>query len=519
MKKLLLISSIFLSLSINAQKLTPTISINQPGSADSFWGGYTFAYATSGTPLNGALMSFGGFGLNNYDCQLSSNYFQSQLAFRTRNGDAGVWNPWTNVVTVGTESTQNHLTKFGNGNDLTNSIIYDDGTNVGIGTVPDYKLTVNGNFKTINGNNEFSYNGAADIILKYADRGTGGRAIVHDTGNTLVLNYGSDFKGGTRIGNDVFFKDGGNSFIQSGRVGIGTNDPKQTLTVDTKQANSNAGVPAQSGTVQNGIMRLQVNGDSWGETMDFGMNVLPSYAWIQATNRGHLETNYNLALNPNGGNVGIGTTDPKTKLHVFVDTPLGDKAGNYSPLTRVQNPVIGNHFFVNDYLLREHDGADWFSASYLKGISIDGSFFEPTTLRSWIKQNPLAEKIEFGSSGTTYMSVGSKVGIGTDNPDELLTVNGTIHAKEVKVSLDGLADYVFHPTYKLMPLPEVEQYVKTNSHLPEIPSASEVAKNGMSIGEMQNKLLQKVEELTLYSIQQNKKIEALENRILELEEK
>jgi len=94
--------------------------------------------------------------------------------------------------------------------------------------------------------------------------------------------------------------------------------------------------------------------------------------------------------------------------------------------------------------------------------------------------------------------------------DELLTVNGTIHAKEVKVDLTGtLADFVFSPSYKLMPLHKVEEYVNANNHLPEIPSAAEVSKNGMNMGDMQNKLLQKVEELTLYVIEQQKQIEEL----------
>jgi len=114
-----------------------------------------------------------------------------------------------------------------------------------------------------------------------------------------------------------------------------------------------------------------------------------------------------------------------------------------------------------------------------------------------------------------------KIGIGTTTPDELLTVNGIIHAKEIKVDLTGaLADFVFDPSYNLMPLTEVEQFVKTNKHLPEIPSAAEVQTNGMNLGDMQNKLLQKIEELTLYVIEQQKllenqniKIEQLENRV------
>lgn len=109
------------------------------------------------------------------------------------------------------------------------------------------------------------------------------------------------------------------------------------------------------------------------------------------------------------------------------------------------------------------------------------------------------------------------VGIGTITPDALLTVNGTIHAKEVKVDLTGsLADYVFSPDYKLMPLSHVESFVKTNSHLPYMPSAEEVEENGLNMGEMQNKLLQKVEELTLYAIQQQKQIIELQKQVDEL---
>jgi len=105
-----------------------------------------------------------------------------------------------------------------------------------------------------------------------------------------------------------------------------------------------------------------------------------------------------------------------------------------------------------------------------------------------------------------------------------LEVPGTIHAKEVKVDLTGWSDFVFHPAYKLKPLTEVEHYIQTNGHLENIPSAEQVEKNGVSIGEMQAKLLEKVEELTLYVIEQNKKaviqnakIEALEEKIKKLE--
>ena len=112
---------------------------------------------------------------------------------------------------------------------------------------------------------------------------------------------------------------------------------------------------------------------------------------------------------------------------------------------------------------------------------------------------------------TSHLAVldNGNVGIGTTNPQNKLDVNGTIHAKEVKVDLNGWSDFVFSPSYKLKTLAEVENYIKTHGHLAEIPSATEVEKNGISLGDMQTKLLQKLEESTLYLIEQSKQIEAL----------
>ncbi len=110
------------------------------------------------------------------------------------------------------------------------------------------------------------------------------------------------------------------------------------------------------------------------------------------------------------------------------------------------------------------------------------------------------------------------IGIGTTSPDEKLTVNGTIHAKEVLIDLNGpLADYVFEPEFDLMSLDEVESYIESNKHLPNLPSAQEVKEKGLSMGEMQNKLLQKIEELTLYVIKQQKIISQQNQRLERLE--
>ena len=102
----------------------------------------------------------------------------------------------------------------------------------------------------------------------------------------------------------------------------------------------------------------------------------------------------------------------------------------------------------------------------------------------------------------------------------LLAIKGKMICEEVQVKLSAdWPDYVFARDYKLKPLSEVEFYVNKYKHLPEIPSAAEVEKDGFAVGEMNEKLLKKVEELTLYLIDQDKKIKELELRLTLAEKK
>jgi hypothetical protein len=99
------------------------------------------------------------------------------------------------------------------------------------------------------------------------------------------------------------------------------------------------------------------------------------------------------------------------------------------------------------------------------------------------------------------------IGVGTSNPLEKLSVNGKIRAHEIKVEMANWPDYVFMNTYKLPTLQETEKYIQEKGHLPAMPSAEEVRVNGVDLGEMNAKLLQKIEELTLYLIEMKKENE------------
>jgi len=124
-------------------------------------------------------------------------------------------------------------------------------------------------------------------------------------------------------------------------------------------------------------------------------------------------------------------------------------------------------------------------------------------------------------SGDNFFVIrhGGNVGIGTANPQAKLSVNGKVLAEEIEVIVDVPADYVFEDTYDLKSLEEVEEYISENGHLPKVPSAEVIKEQGWKVGEMSNKLLEKIEELTLYLIEINKELVELKKENLELKGK
>jgi hypothetical protein len=192
-----------------------------------------------------------------------------------------------------------------------------------------------------------------------------------------------------------------------------------------------------------------------------------------------------LSINPSGGYVGIGTTTPAFKLDV--------KNDNYNAIRAFGSSSNSIGIYVGNQIAGGHQ----------YGLLSSGG--GPAPVGSFVIFD------DQGSPNVRFViSPSGNVGIGTTNPTNKLEVNGTIRAKEVIVETTGWSDYVFAPGYKLAPLSEVEAHIASNGTLPGIPSAAEVAEKGVSVGDMQAKLLAKVEELTLHVIAQEKRIAQLE---------
>jgi hypothetical protein len=277
-----------------------------------------------------------------------------------------------------------------------------------------------------------------------------------------------------------------NIFPTSGNVGIGVTSPWAKLDVRTAGAGSNdqyalnlnnpssaayatVSITMGSSNESSALISQQRNGTGKGSALFFSTS----------DNAGTYQPRLWIS---DAGSVGIGTLAPQANLHISKAEPVSFLVENttdgYASLNLKGN---GKTWHLSKRLGREgdklslyfHNGTDY-SSSYLT-VTPDGN-----------------------------------IGIGTANPQEKLAVNGTICASKVRVSLTGCwADYVFDGNYRLRPLSEVEQFIIQNKHLPEVPSAVEVEKGGVDLGGNQATLLMKIEELTLYAIEQDKQIRKL----------
>ncbi|QKJ31064.1 hypothetical protein HQ865_15310 [Mucilaginibacter mali] len=319
----------------------------------------------------------------------------------------------------------------------------------------------------------------------------------------------------------------------NGHVAIGTGDGSDLLTVagNTRvvayAGNGFLGYDAATGGNHVFSLTRQSN--------DLALSALGGIGF--STLKTSPSASYSMFINTSG-DVGIGTTSPSTKLSIYDNSntlkmPRLIKDGYYDELGLYN--YSATDYYRTDLSFRRARGTaaspaasqsgDWLGSFSFWAANSGASFSNPsasivgivdgTPGSSYVPGKIVFQTSDGSATTTDRMTIknNGKVGIGTTTPDQLLSVNGTIHSKEVLVDLTGWPDFVFKPTYKLPALTEVKTYIDKNQHLPEIPSAQEIEQNGLNVGEMNKLLMKKVEELTLYLIEQNKRIEKLESQI------
>jgi hypothetical protein len=351
--------------------------------------------------------------------------------------------------TDGTFTSQGATNLRLNTNTTTRLTILNANGFVGIGTTPSEMLHVNGNILSA-GN--ISSSGSATSSQFAALTGN------FSSGGAANLSFLTNSTSRMTILNS------------SGFVGIGTT-PSEMLHV-------NGNVLSTGDITSNNFFSANGNFNSGGSSnLSFLTNGTSRFTILNAN-----------------GNIGIGTAAPEHKLHIAGDLLL-DNGGAPTIYTGTGSTELNRYVqFVNS--------AGLLSSSGLKagGILVSDTY-------------------SYANPSKNDLIVKGKVAIGTplsSNPNNYtLAVNGKIGAKDVQIERNSASwpDYVFAPSYQLPSLREVEQYIQKNQHLQDVPSAKEIEKNGHSVGDMDAILLKKVEELTLYIIEQQKQIDALKKLV------
>ncbi|MDQ0966812.1 hypothetical protein QFZ20_002215 [Flavobacterium sp. W4I14] len=286
-----------------------------------------------------------------------------------------------------------------------------------------------------------------------------------------------------------------NVFPPTGNVGVGTLDPAAKISFN----NVNDGADTPDGITWNNAAPLV-----YGIYRTPGTWVAPAYQQLKLSwdtgiilEPGSSYQNSYVDIKGGGlrvtsGNLGIGVVNPSSPLQV-------EGAPMQSWLVNLGNTGATGHKMYFGY--GNSTGTNY-------GLLVTGG-------------RNLAGQLDFAVENKFYVMGNGSVLIGKTtqaNSSYLLDVNGKARANEIVVNTTG-ADFVFEPDYKLTDLTELEKFVKTHKHLPEIPTAKQMIENGVNLGELNIKLLQKVEELTLHLIELSKKVEAQEAYIKTLNKK
>lgn len=298
----------------------------------------------------------------------------------------------------------------------------------------------------------------------------------------IILNPGSAY------GKSYVDVQGGGLRVSSGNVGIGTaSTPAYRLDVTGPGNDWKARFQGPDGYILVGPANPY-----WAHIYTdrpaflFNQNVYSSQGVFSSYNTADLALQTHgstrLLISNASGYVGIGTTTP-------------------SGLLEVKGPYSGDSQLVINST----------------GSNAELRFSDNGLPKGFVWYDKVSDVMAFGRgnfSNSIVVNSAGNVGVGTSNPTQKFTVNGIIYGKEIKVDLSVPGpDYVFEEDYRLLSLDDVEEFVKKNKHLPEVPAAKEMAANGIEVGEMNMILLKKIEELTLYIIQLQNKVEKQEQQI------
>nr|WP_121273832.1 hypothetical protein [Pedobacter schmidteae] len=266
-----------------------------------------------------------------------------------------------------------------------------------------------------------------------------------------------------------FFTNGGVRMMVGGdgNVGIGTTEPTTPLYVTGGGAMTSGWNKTATLKSTYPVLIFNSNDSKWGGLgYDFGSGL---NLWVNASSDDLSGTGNAPFHISNAGNISMGNGNAAFKLSVNGETSFTQLVHLTSNNQEIKFYRDGSTY---GYLWSSASGLHWGKGNNNNSITIDNN---------------------------------GNAGVGTTDPKGYkLAVNGNIRAHEIKVETANWPDYVFKSEYKLPTLQETEKHIKERGHLPGIPSVEEVKTNGIDLGEMNAKLLQKIEELTLHLIQQNK---------------
>lgn len=287
------------------------------------------------------------------------------------------------------------------------------------------------------------------------------------------------------------------------------------------QSRNDAGLQGDAGAVSgffdaNIPVNFPTAADSWWHLLDvrhsnpsnnyamqFAGSFFDQQLYFRKTN-GSASRPWSKVLLETDGKVGIGVSSPQVTFQVQKSSaqPAMMIGGGYSGSPRLQ--VYG----------LDSDAQAWMGL----GTDMSGYSYEHSVYFSTGPTNARGRLTIGDYDGTIYNSrmtilQNGNVGIGSNAPSDKLAVNGNIRAREVKVENNNWPDYVFAQGYELPSLKETEKHIREKGHLPGIPSAVEVKANGIDLGEMNARLLQKIEEVTLHLIELEKKNELQQKEI------